>query len=108
MKKAILAAAAIATIGLPSIASAQTTPAAGSIICHAPKSGETTNASMQSFQLVCRPLNVDRVRAAMKVMMGQKMPPDQMKQMQAAASTINDELGIPAIPGTENNSNAGD
>jgi hypothetical protein len=33
------------------------------------------------------------------VMMAQKMPADQMKQMQSAASTINDELGIPAIPG---------
>jgi hypothetical protein len=101
VKKAILAAAAVAAIGLPSIASAQTTTTVtpGSIICHAAKTGETSNASMQSTQLVCRPLNVDRVRAAMKVMMAQKMPADQMKQMQSAASTINDELGIPAIPG---------
>jgi hypothetical protein len=103
VKKAILAAAALAAIGLPSIASAQTVPASasapGSIICHVPKAGETSNATIQSAQLVCRPVNVARVRAAMKVMMGQKMSTDQMKQMQAAADSINDELGIPAIPG---------
>ena len=107
MKKLILAAAAIAAIGLPSIAVAQMMPASGSMICRAPKAGETGNATMGGTQMTCRAMNMKRVNAAMKVMMTQKGSADQMRQMQAAQKDLYDEFGMPTVPGGINNAESG-
>jgi hypothetical protein len=107
VKKLILAAAAIAAIGLPSIAVAQTMPGSGSMICRAPKTGETGNAIMGGNQMMCRPMNMKRVNAAMKVMMDQKGGNDHMKRMQDAQNDLYDEFGLPAVPGGINNAESG-
>jgi outer membrane lipoprotein SlyB len=103
MKKLILTAAAVAAIILPSIASAQS---AAPDVCRAAKAGETSNATMGSTQLVCRPVDMAKVMAAEKTlmsMMSTKMAAGQMKKMHAAQATMSNELMLPIIPGTNGN-----
>jgi hypothetical protein len=103
MKRLVITAVALAAIAMPSFASAQTT---GPDICRAAKSGETANATMGSTQLVCRPVNMAKVMAAEKTLMGMmatNMTPAQMKKMHAAQAAMSDELMLPAIPGTNGN-----
>lgn len=102
MKHLVLSAALVAAVAVPSIASAQTMAPAPQI-CRAAKSGETANATMGSTQLVCHAVNVARVMAAEKTLMGMmqtKMTADQMKKMHAAQMTMSTELMLPVIPGT--------
>ena len=101
MKSLIAAAAIGAAITLPSLAIAQTAPMATEMICHPAQSGQMSNANMQDTKLVCRPMNVARVRAAMKTMMAMpNLTPDQMLQMQALMDEIQLE---PEIPGGNGN-----
>jgi len=103
MKRFVLTAAVLAAFALPSIASAQTSAPE---ICRAAKAGETANATMGSTQLVCHPVNMARVMAAEKTLMGMmatNMTPAQMKKMHAAQAAMSDELMLPMIPGTNGN-----
>jgi hypothetical protein len=103
MKKFILAAAAVAAIALPAIASAQST---APDVCRAAKAGETSNATMGSTQLVCRPVDMAKVMAAEKTLMSMmpaKMTAGQMTKMHAAQSAMSHELMLPMIPGTNGN-----
>jgi len=101
VKRLILTAAIAFAIGLPSIAVAQTS---GPMVCRAAKSGETANATMGTSQLVCHPVDMAKVQAAEKTLMSMMMPKSsmtsgQMSHMKSAELTINQELGIPMIPG---------
>jgi hypothetical protein len=108
VKKLILATALLAAISLPSIAFAQSAPA-GSLVCHPVKSGEPSNASMGSTQLACTAVNMAKVHTAMdtvhSVMMKSQASTDQMKQMQAAMSSLTQVFQLPVVPGGINNAN---
>jgi hypothetical protein len=81
MKKVLFAAAIAAVVMLPSVAQAQGTAAvAGPVVCRAPKTGETSNATMGSTALICRPLDMDKVNAAMTKMHAA------MQKMQASST----------------------
>jgi hypothetical protein len=100
MKTFVLAAAAAAIVALPAIAIAQTAPAP--LVCHTASATETSNAAMGSTKLVCRPVDMAKVMAAEKSLMGmmpKTMTDAQMQQMQAAQDTINSEFNLPKVPG---------
>jgi hypothetical protein len=108
VKRLILAATIAAAFSLPSIANAQTssmqtpsTDMTAPMICHMSKTGEMSNAMMTSSKMTCRPMNVARVRAAMKTMMAMpNLSAAQMAQMQV----LMDEMQLePAIPGGNGN-----
>jgi hypothetical protein len=110
MNKLILTAAIIASVGFPTIALAQSMPAAstGSVVCRPAKTGETPNAMMGTAGLTCRQLDVAKVMAAERTLMGMMKPnmtPDEMKHMHAASMAMNEELMLPEIPGTNGNPN---
>ncbi len=110
MNKLILAGVMVASIGLPSVAAAQTLPAvpAGAVVCRPVKTGETPNATMGTASLLCKKVNVAKVMAAEKKLMSMMKPnmtADEMKQMHMASASMNDELMLPAIPGTNGNPN---
>jgi hypothetical protein len=69
MKKLILTATIAAGLGLPSIALAQTAPLAGSIVCRPAQANETANATIQNTQVLCRPVDMARIRSAMTAAM---------------------------------------
>lgn len=107
MKTFILAAAVAAALAAPSLAAAQT--AAGPIICHSPHGSETANGTMGAKQLVCRPVNMARVRAAEKTLANivaqHQMTAAETKQMNAAMASMDTELQLPAIPGSAGSDN---
>ena len=119
MKKAILTAAIAAAIAIPSFAAAQSggaMPAAptaeslkGLTVCIPPRTGETANATMGSTALYCRPVNVARLlsaRAALQNAMSMHaMAADQSAAMAKAAASVNNELKVPVIPGSNGNPN---
>lgn len=119
MKKVILSAAIAAAILLPSFAVAQTggamppPPTAESLkgltVCIPPRTGETANASMGGTALYCRPVNVPRLlsaRAALQNAMAMHaMANDQSAAMAKAAASVNNELKVPIIPGSNGNPN---
>ena len=110
MKKLILTAAIIASVSFPTIALAQSMPAvsAGSVVCRPAKAGETPNAMMGTSGLTCKKINVAKVMAAEKTLMGMMKPnmsAMEMSHMKAASMAMNDELMLPAIPGTNGNPN---
>ena len=102
MNKLILTAAIAAAIALPTIASAQTSTDAGAMVCHPAKASEMSNAAMGSTKLACKAIDVAKVRAAEKSMMGM-MPKTftdaQMKQMKADQATFDLEFELPMILG---------
>jgi hypothetical protein len=111
MKKLILTAAIIASVGFPTIALAQSMMAAvpaGAVACRPAKTGETPNATMGTEGLYCKKVNVAKVMAAEKTLMGMMKPnmsAMEMQHMHAASMSMNEELMLPAIPGTNGNPN---
>jgi hypothetical protein len=110
MNKLILAGVMAVSIGLPAIAIAQTLPVvpAGSVVCRPVKAGEAPNAMMGTAGLHCKKINVAKVMAAEKTLMGMmkpKMTAVEMQHMKAASASMNDELMLPSIPGTNGNPN---
>lgn len=110
MNKLILAGLIVASTGLPTIAQSQSLPAvpAGAVVCRPVKAGETPNATMGTSSLLCRKINVAKVMAAEKKLMSMMKPnmtAGEMKQMNMASASMNDELMLPAIPGTNGNPN---
>jgi hypothetical protein len=119
VKKVILTAAIAAAIVLPSFAIAQTggamppPPTAESLkgltICIPPRTGETSNATMGSTALYCRPVNVPRLlqarNALASAMAMHQMQADQSAAMAKAASSVNNTLQVPVIPGSNGNPN---
>jgi hypothetical protein len=105
MHKLIFLTAIAAAIGLPSIATAQTSPTTGSIICRPVAAGETANASIQNNQFLCKPVNMDRIHKAMTdAMTG--LSPDQQAKLQQAMSVLQYELQIEShYPGYNGNPN---
>ena len=101
MNKLILTAAIAAAIVTPSIALAQTADA-GPMLCHTAKSSETSNAAMGTTKLVCRAIDVAKVRAAEKSMMSmmpKTMTDAQTKAMKSDQATFDLEFGLPMILG---------
>jgi hypothetical protein len=103
MKRLILAAAIAVTIGVPSVASAQASPApaAGSLmgttICRAVTAGEKSNATLQGKPVLCHPVNAERIRTSMNAMMNDpSMSSDQKAKAQAAMTVMQRELQIMA------------
>jgi hypothetical protein len=112
MNKLILTAAIISSVGFPTIALAQssmmTAVPAGSVACRPAKTGETPNAMMGTEGLYCKKVNVAKVMAAEKTLMGMMKPnmsAMEMQHMHAASTSMNEELMLPAIPGTNGNPN---
>ena len=110
MNKLLLTAALIASIGFPAVASAQAMPAVetGSVACRPAKAGETPNAMMGTAGLYCKKINVAKVMAAEKMLMGMMKPnmsAMEMQHMHAASMAMNEDLMLPAIPGTNGNPN---
>jgi hypothetical protein len=110
MNKLILAGVIAASIGLPTIVAAQALPAvpAGAVVCRPVKSGETPNATMGTASLLCKKVNVAKVMAAEKKLMSMmkpKMTADETKQVKIASDSMNAELMLPVIPGTNGNPN---
>ncbi len=113
MNKVILAAALIVAAGIPSIAFAQAMsgmPAvpAGSIVCRPAKTGETPNDMMGTSGFICHKVDVAKVMAAEKTLMSMMKPnmsAMEMQHMHAASAVMNQELMLPAIPGTNGNPN---
>jgi hypothetical protein len=109
--KLILTAAIIASVGFPTIALAQSmmpAASAGSVVCRPAKGGETPNAMMGTSGLTCHKVDVAKVMAAEKTLMGMMKPnmtPTEMSHMHAASMSMNNELMLPAIPGTNGNPN---
>lgn len=105
MTKFILSAALATVVGLPAIAIAQTAPITGSIVCRPVKAGETANATIQSTQLLCHPLNLDKIRDAMNAAQS-NLNAEQKAKMQAAMAVLRDELLLePRYPGFDGNPN---
>jgi hypothetical protein len=111
MNKLMLTAAIIASVGFPTIAVAQsmmTAVPAGAVACRPAKTGETPNAMMGTEGLYCKKVNVAKVMAAEKTLMGMMKPnmsAMEMQHMHAASMSMNEELMLPAIPGTNGNPN---
>jgi hypothetical protein len=102
MKRLILTAAIVAAVGAPSIALAQTSTDVGAMVCRAAKPLETSNALMGTTKLACRPIDMAKVQAAQKSMMGmmpKTLTDAQMKEMKADQDTFNLEFQLPVIPG---------
>ena len=105
MHKLILLTAIAAAIGLPSIASAQSSPTTGTVVCRAVAAGETANASIQNAQFLCKPVNMDRIHKAMVDAMA-GLSPDQRAKADFAMQVLQDELQIrPQYPGYNGNPN---
>lgn len=105
MKNLILAAAIVAAAALPSIASAQSAMAApaAAVACHAAQTGETSNATMGGTALVCKSVNVARLKADMgklhSMMVAHNMSPADMTAMSAPIRNIIGEFNLPKTPG---------
>jgi hypothetical protein len=106
MHKLILLTAIATAIGLPSIATAQTSPVTtGSIVCRPVAPGETANASIQESKFLCKPLNMDGFRKAMADAMA-SLSPDQQAKLQTAMNAFDYELQIEShYPGFNGNPN---
>jgi len=105
MKKLILTATIAAGLGLPSIALAQTAPLAGSIVCRPAQANETANAMIQNTQVLCRPVDMARIRSAMTAAMTD-LTPEQAAKVQFAMQVLQDELELhPRYPGYDGNPN---
>jgi len=105
MKKLILTATIAAGLGLPSIALAQTAPLAGSIVCRPAQANETANATIQNTQVLCRPVDMARIRSAMTAAMTD-LTPEQAAKVQFAMQVLQDELELhPRYPGYDGNPN---
>jgi hypothetical protein len=106
MQKFILAVAVAAAIGVPAIASAQTAPLTGTIVCRAVKTGETPTATIQNAAVVCHAVDLDKIRTAMTSVMNSNLSTDQKAKMQAAMTVLRDELQLePTYPGFNGNPN---
>jgi hypothetical protein len=106
MQKFILAAALAAAIGLPAIASAQPAALSGTIVCRAVYAGETATASIQNTAVVCRSVDMDKIRSAMSSVMNSNLSADQKAKVQAAMTVLRDELQLePRYPGFDGNPN---
>jgi hypothetical protein len=103
VKNLFLAAAIVASLTVPSMAAAQSAPAAGPILCNAVKAGQMGNATMGATQLSCHPMDTAKVRTAMKTVetvMHQLHPSDaQEAEMHAAMTQLSGTLNLPVIPG---------
>jgi hypothetical protein len=105
MSKFLIAAAIAATLGLPSIAGAQTAPAGSTIVCRPVATGETPNGTIQNTAYLCRPLNMDKIRSAMNAAMSD-LTPAQKAKMDFAMQVLRDELQLqPQYPGFNGNQN---
>lgn len=105
MHKLILLTAIAAAIGLPSVVTAQTSATPGSIICRPVAAGETANASIQSSQFLCKPVNMNRIHKAMTDAMA-NLSTDQQAKLQAAMDVLQYELSIEShYPGYDGNPN---
>lgn len=102
MNRLILTAAVVAAIAAPSTAFAQTSTDPGAMVCRTAKASETSNATMGTTKLACRPIDVAKVRAAQKSMMGmmpKTLTDAQMKEMKADQDTFDLEFQLPTILG---------
>jgi hypothetical protein len=105
MKKLILTAAIAVGLGLPSIALAQTAPLTGSIVCRPAQANETANATIQNAQVLCRPVDMARIRSAMSAAMTD-LTPEQAAKVRFAMTVLQDELELePRYPGWDGNPN---
>jgi hypothetical protein len=106
MKKLILTAAIAAGLVLPSIAIAQTsTPVTGTIVCRPAQANESANATIQNAQVLCRPVDMARIRSAMTAAMT-NLTPEQASKVRFAMTVIQDELQLePRYPGYDGNPN---
>jgi hypothetical protein len=103
MTKFILAAAIAASLGLPSMAVAQTNTV--SFACRPAASGETATATVQNTPVVCHAVNLDKLRQAMtSAMTG--LTPDQQAKVRFMMQVFNDEMMIESrYPGYNGNPN---
>jgi hypothetical protein len=105
MNKFLIAAAIAATIGLPSIASAQGDSTTSTIVCRPAAASETPNGTIQNAQYLCRPLNMDKIRTAMNAVMTD-LTPAQKDKLNFAMQVLRDELQLePKYPGFNGNQN---
>jgi hypothetical protein len=106
MNKLIITAAIAATIGLPSIAIAQSAPAGTTVVCRPATSSETPNATIQNGRFLCRPLDMAKIRTAMSSVMTD-LTPAQKAKMDSAMQVLQDELMQlnPKNPGYNGNPN---
>jgi hypothetical protein len=105
MKKLILTAAIAAALGLPSIVSAQTTPATGTIVCRPAKANETATTTIQNAPVVCHTLDMARINSAMSNAMTD-LTPEQAAKVRFAMTVFRDELQLePRYPGYDGNPN---
>lgn len=110
MNKLLLSTAIAAAIGLPAIALAQGTSAtpAAPWVCHAPHGSETANGAIGSTKVYCRAVNVARVRAAQRTVIGMmhqhELNAADTKAMDAAMKSVTNELDLPVL-GTNDNPN---
>jgi hypothetical protein len=74
MKNFLIAAAFVATLGLPSIASAQGGSTESTIVCRPAAANETPNGTIQNAQYLCRPVNMEKIRSAMAAVMTDLTP----------------------------------
>ena len=105
MTKPFLVLALIISAAQPSITFAQPAPANGAIACRAVKPGETPNATFQNAPILCRRMNVAKVRAAMdKVMV--TLTPEQKAKLEFAMKLLQEEMMLePQYPGYNGNPN---
>jgi hypothetical protein len=106
MQKFVLSVALAAAIGVPAIASAQTAPLSGTIVCRAVNAGETPTATIQNTAFICRSVDMDKIRAAMTDVMNSNLSADQKAKVQKAMTVLKDELQLePRYPGFNGNPN---
>jgi hypothetical protein len=106
MQKFILAVALAAAVGVPALASAQTAPLTGTIVCRATNAGETATGNIQNTPVVCRALDMVKISSAMSSVMNSNLNSDQKAKLQAAMSVLKDELQLePRYPGFDGNPN---
>jgi hypothetical protein len=105
MNKFLIAAAIAATLGLPSIASAQGDASNSTIVCHPAATNETPNGTIQNTQYLCRPVNMDKIRNAMEAVMTD-LNSAQKAKLNFAMQVLRDELRLePQYPGFNGNQN---
>ena len=105
MKRIILTAAIAAIVGLPVMATAQTAPVTGSIVCRPVKANETPNATVQNTHVLCRAVDGAKVRKAMATVMA-GMTAQQKAKARFAMTVLMDELQLePRYPGYDGNPN---
>jgi len=108
---AAVTAAITAAITVPVVTFAQADMAAGPWVCRQVKSGESAVGQVSQKDVICRAINVTRVKAALKQLQAMESKPqatmatmtqhDMMVQMQAAqnaAATLQTAV-MPAFPG---------